>query len=178
MEENYLFHYYEAENGPFRNLSALSNEDAQTVQDNLKLEGIVFASKRSDDYLLIRRQLEELARNIFISKGGKPRKSYPHYMTFGACDWLKEWYRDSKEIKIHIEEFDPRTISFTYGDLFPTMRYRDGKPYRERIYLKHEIIELVKEIGWPQIWNRNGNKGPERYIEVQVWDDKVINKYL
>jgi len=178
MDENYLFHYYEAGAGPFKNLSSLSHEEALRVQDTLKQDGGVFASKRSDNYLLVRRQLEELARELFISKGGKPTKAYPHYMTFGACDWLKEWYRDGKELRIPIEEFDSRTIRFTYGDLFPTMRYKDGKPYRERLYLKHEIIELVKEIGWPQIWNRNGNMGPERYIEVQIWDDKVINKYL
>lgn len=178
MIEQYLYHYYEAEIGPFRNLSALTDEEAERVLDNIKRNKAVFASKRSDDYLAVRRKLEKHARNLFIAKGGKPINSYPHYMTYGACDWLREWYRDGKALKIPLDQFDPATISFTYGDLFPTMRFKDSKPYRDKVYTKPEIIALIEEFGWPQVWNRNGDLGPERYIEVQVWDDRIIQKYL
>lgn len=173
----FLYHYYESIHGPFANLSALSPEEAHKVQDRIRQRGDVFASKRPADYLVIRRQLEERARDIFISKGGKPVNDYPHYMTIGPCDWLKSWYKDGKELSIPIEQFDPKTISFTYGDLFPTMRYKDEKPYREKLYLKDEIVEVIEEFGWPQEWNRLGDKGPERYIEVQIWDDEVVSSY-
>ncbi|TBL67462.1 hypothetical protein [Paenibacillus thalictri] len=178
MQLSYLYHYYEAKNGPFNNLSALSNDEAQKVIDHIRLEGKVFASKRSEDYLIVRRELEEKVRDYFIRKGGKPKKIYPHYMTLGECNWLKEWYTNGKELKIDIEEFDPESISFTYGDLFPTMRYKDGKPYREKLYLKDEIIKLIEIYGLPQEWNKDGKNGPERYIEVQVWDDEVIGRFL
>jgi hypothetical protein len=32
-------------------------------------------------------------------------------------------------------------------------------------------------IGLPQEWNRDGSKGPERYVEAQIWDERVIGKY-
>ncbi|MEC0370626.1 hypothetical protein [Paenibacillus chibensis] len=177
MENLYLYHYYEANKGPFKNLSSLTLKEAQSIMDALKTEENMFASRRSDDYLRIRLELEAKARNDFMQKGGKPKTMFPHYMTLGRCEWLKTWYAEGKEINIHIHEFKPDTLSFTYGDLFPTMRFKDGKPYREQVYTLHEIMNVIKQFGWPQEWNEDGSQGPERYIEVQVWDEKVINKH-
>lgn len=72
----------------------------------------------------------------------------------------------------------PEMMSFTYGDLFPTMRYQDDKPYRGKVYVKNEILQLVDEFGWPQDWNKDGRHGPERYIEVQVWDDRALGPFM
>ncbi|WP_217595538.1 hypothetical protein [Cohnella sp. GbtcB17] len=174
----YLFHYYESKTGPFKNLSALTVSEAQHIMKDLKKDNAVFASKRAEDYLLIRFDLEQRARAAFIQKGGKATKQYPHYMTLGPCNWLKDWYVEGKELKIPIEAFNPESLSFTYGDLFPTMRYNDGKPYRGNVYTLSEIQEIIQRYGWPQEWNHDGAHGPERYIEVQVWDDDAIQHYL
>lgn len=174
----YLYHYYELARGPFLSLTDLPLHEALVIHDRLKENPSLFASKRSDDYLFVRLDLEQRARRQFIDKGGKPLTTTPHYMTLGRCPWLREWYIDGQELEIHIDEFDWRTISFTYGDLFPTMRFKDGKPYREQIYTKNEIYKIIEEYGHPQEWNKAGDKGPERYIEVQVWDDKPLSKYV
>jgi hypothetical protein len=174
----FLHHYYEYECGPFRNLSDLGDEEAEAVQRTLKERGDVFASQRTDDYLTIRRQLEDQAREMFIRKGGEPVRARPHYMTLGACRWIMQWYRDGRELTLRIEEFDPRVISFTYGDLFPTMRYGDGRPYRGQVYTKDEILQVIDEYGLPQDWNADGSRGPERYIEAQIWDDAPLAKLL
>jgi hypothetical protein len=174
----YLYHYYEDERGPFRNLSSLNHDEASHVMDKIRMEGQIFASQRSSNYLNIRRQLEAKAREMFISKGGSPAHSYPHYMTIGKCNWIKEWYKCGKELRIHIDEFDPEHISFTYGDLFPTMRYQDGKPYRGVVYTKQEIMKVIEQFGFPQEWNKDGKLGPERYIEVQVWDDRKLASFF
>ncbi|EHB68595.1 MULTISPECIES: hypothetical protein [Paenibacillus] len=178
MDIQYLFHYYEDSNGPFKNLSSLPLDEAKAVMKAIKAKGSVFASKRPENYLEVRFDLEEKARKLFIQKGGKPKMKYPHYMTLGRCKWLKEWYTTGEEIQIQISEFNPDILSFTYGDLFPTMRYKDGKPYREQIYTFHEIVKIIDEYGLPQAWNPDGDKGPERYIEVQVWDEEVLRKYM
>jgi hypothetical protein len=174
----FLHHYYEQECGPFRNLSDLAQDVAESVQRRLKERGDVFASRRSDDYLAIRRQLEERARDLFIFKGGEPVRARPHYMTLGACEWIRQWYREGRELKLHIDEFAPRTVSFTYGDLFPTMRCGDGRPYRGQVYTRDEIFRLIDEYGLPQDWNRDGSRGPERYIEAQIWDDAPLDRFL
>ncbi|WP_237179043.1 hypothetical protein [Paenibacillus sp. MMS18-CY102] len=123
------------------------------------------------DYLQIRRGLETKTRELFISKGGKPSRKYPHYMTLGQCPWLLDWYPAGKQLEIPLTEFEAQTVSFTYGDLFPTMRCQDGKPYRNQVYTLIEIRHVIDQFGLPQEWNADGSNGPERYIEVQIWDD-------
>lgn len=173
-----LFHYYESGQGPFRNLSSLSVEEASKISEQLRQEGKSFASQRSEDYMIIRRELEKEARNVFINKGGKPRNQFPHYMTLGECEWLESWYKNPKMIAIDWNEFLEESISFTYGDLFPTMRYQDHKPYRKKVFTKNEIMKIIEEFGLPQDWNKSGHNGPERYIEVQIWDEEIIRKFL
>lgn len=169
-----LYHYYEASTGPFRNLSDLPEDEAEMVLKNLRSENKGFASKRSADYLQIRRELEQKARALFIAKGGQPVRKYPHYMTFESCPWLMEWYPNGCELRIPVSAFDPGTISFTYGDLFPAMRVQDSSPYRGQVYTLEEIREVIAVYGLPQTWNPDGKQGPERYIEVQVWDDRRL----
>ena len=55
---NFLSHYYEAAEGPFRNLSDLPEAEAEAVLARIRLAGDRFASRRKDDYLVVRRQLE------------------------------------------------------------------------------------------------------------------------
>lgn len=57
------------------------------------------------------------------------------------------------------------------------MRVKDDKPYRRQVYTKQEIIKVIDKYGMPQDWNEHGDKGPERYIEVQIWDNDVIKRY-
>ncbi|UPK45597.1 hypothetical protein [Paenibacillus pabuli] len=171
------FHYFEKSVGPFRNLSSLSEQDAEAVSQSIQREGRNFASQRSADYMMIRRELEQKAYEQFISKGGKPTNSYPHYMTLGACTWLESWYTEPDWVTISWEDLAADSVSFTYGDLFPTMRYTDDKPYRKQVYTKDEILDVIQSYGWPQVWNREGDFGPERYIEVQVWNERMIRPY-
>ena len=71
--------------------------------------------------------------------------------TFRIFQWkkLSTWYENSACIKIPIEEFDKKTISFTYGDSHPT--------FSDRVH--------------------DGRFGPERYIEAHIWSDEVIRRY-
>mgnify|MGYP000863908596 CR=1 FL=1 len=175
---NFLCHYYEAELGPFLNLSDLPIREAEEIQERIRREGRVFASKRSPDYLKIRRELEDRVRRMFIEKGGKPQRERPHYLVVGECPWLLTWYKCGQELRVPIDLFSGDIVSFTYGDLFPTMRYLDGKPYRCQVYTLSELPDLIKTYGLPQEWNRDGRHGPERYIEAQLWSDKPIAGYL
>jgi hypothetical protein len=172
------YHYYEQEVGPFASLSQLPMEDAERILGQIRAEGTRFASKRAIDYVRVRTELEQLARGLFIDKGGKPKTSVPYYLTLGRCEWLVEWYNNGAELGIPLSSLDPLSVSFTYGDLFPTMRYADAKPYRKKTYMLEEIGQVIDEYGLPQEWNRDGKKGPERYIEVQLWDEEPIIQYL
>jgi hypothetical protein len=178
---DFLCHYYEAADGPFRNLSDLPAPEAEAVLERIRQTGDRFASQRADDYLAVRRGLEERVQELFTAKGGRPKRIRPHYLIVGACPWLKSWYQNGCELRIPLAAFcaeHTASISFTYGDTFPAMRLRDGKPYRGQVYTLAELPGLVRRYGLPQAWNADGKHGPDRYIEAQVWDDEPLRLYV
>lgn len=175
---DYLTHYYEKATGPFSNLSHLPHKQAEQILADIRKEGKRFASRRSGDYMQKRRVLEAKIRMLFESRGGRPKLEHPHYMILGSCSWLKAWYVEGQELQMKLALFPEDCLSFTYGDSFPAMHVHDGKPYRGQVYTIHEIREMISLYGLPQIWNPDGKKGPERYIEAQIWDEAPLLGYL
>jgi hypothetical protein len=165
---NFLSHYYEANIGPFINLSDLNPHQAEKQLARIRQRGETFASQRSADYLSIRRDLEVRIRELFTQEGGQPIRQRPHYMILGACPWGLSWYVNGCELRMRLDDFPTGIVSFTYGDSFPTIRFQDGKPYRDQVFLLDEIPGLVLQFGLPQVWNANGEHGPDRYIEAQI----------
>jgi len=129
-----------------------------------------------------RHYYEEVLRTEFMKKGGIIKRKTPHYMVVEHSPWLSTWHDNSDFIRIPIEEFDARTISFTYGDSHPVFspwpNPMDGKEYRRKLYTYDEILKIIDKYGLPQDWNDDGRFGPERYIEAHVWSDETIEKYI
>lgn len=175
-----LYHYFEKNKGPFYNLSDLNLNKAEEVLHKIRENKDVFASKRNVDYMKRRFEYEDIVRNLFIMKNGIVTRNRPHYMTLGECSWLKEWYEDGQCISIDVEKIDTSCISFTYGDMFPVFGPNGEKSawYRKKVYKYEEILEKIKLHGMPQENNINGEKGPIRYIEAQVWSNEIINTII
>jgi len=178
IQPDFLSHYYEARRGPFRNLSHLPSDEAEGLLARIRQAGTTFAAGRAEDYLQVRRELEDRVRELFAAKGGRPMLRRPHYMILGACGWVKGWYEDGQELRIPLARFRPEEVSFTYGDTFPAMRLADGKPHRGQVYTAAELPGVLQAFGLPQEWNGEGTMGPDRYIEAQVWSDEAIGAYL
>ena len=176
----YLYHYFDKRSGPFRSVTQVPLEEGNSILDQMKNERPdSMCSKRDTDYIKKRSNCEAILRKEFASKGGMMDIASPHYMVVEHSPWLSTWYEEGSFIKIPIEEFDTRKISFTYGDSMPTFspRVNDGKEYRRKVYTYEEILEVIAKYGLPQDWNDDGSKGPERYIEAHVWTDDPIRKY-
>jgi hypothetical protein len=169
-----LTHYYDATRGPLRSLTALPPDEGETIQAQLRASGLGFASQRDADYLVIRRELEARIRALFVSRGGLPQRATPHYFIVGTCDWVLSWYAEGRALSLPIIDFDTATVSLTYGDSFPAMRYHVPQPWRGQVYTLAELPDLVLRFGLPQITNPDGARGPERYIEAQVWSDAPL----
>ena len=74
-----------------------------------------------------------------------------------------------------------RSVSFTYGDTFPTFSpiVTDGLEYRKQVYTYDEILEIVIKYGLPQHNSSNNSMFAQpRYVEAQVWDDAPIHQYV
>jgi hypothetical protein len=174
-----LYHYFEKSKGPLLSLSALSREAAVEIQNKISSENKTFAAQRNERYLPRRLELEKLVHDLFVEKGGKPEKETPHYFVIGECPWLMTWYEKADYIKIPIEEFDLRTVSFTYGDTFPTFspNINDGLEYRKKVYTYDEIIGVIEKYGIPQEkWEKPVFAQP-CYVEAQVWSDEPVLRY-
>ena len=177
----YLYHFFDKRTGPFRSLTSIEPEAAKIIMQQIKEERPDSqCAQRHDKYVEYRRNCETILRREFAAKGGVIEISSPHYMVVEYSPWLSSWYEQSDFIKIPIEEFDIRTLSFTYGDSMPTFspNVNDGKEYRHKLYTYDEILQIIDTYGLPQNWNDDGKYGPERYIEVHVWSDETIKKYL
>ena len=176
----YLYHFFDKRTGPFKSLTAVSAEEAKTVMEKIRRERPNSqCAQRHDKYVEYRHNCENILKREFAKKGGVMEIDSPHYMVVEFSHWLSTWYEQSEYIKIPIEEFDTRTLSFTYGDSMPTFSdsVNDGKEYRKKLYTYEEILQVIDKYGLPQDWNDDGSRGPERYIEVHVWSDKVIKQY-
>ena len=176
-----LYHYYDRTIGPFRNLSDLPLEEAKAVLDRIRKEKPGSQSARKDAlYVEHRRVCEERLRKEFAKKGGRMERRVPHYLVVEYSPWLSTWFENGAFLRIPVEEFDKRTLSFTYGDSMPAFSpfINDGKEYRKKLYNYEEIQDIIARYGLPQDWNDDGHQGPERYIEVHVWSDEVIGRYL
>ncbi len=177
----YLYHYFDKRTGPFKSLTSVSKEEAQKVMEQIKQERPNSqCASRHDKYVQYRHNCEAILRREFAAKGGIMEIENPHYMVVEHSPWLSTWFEQCDFLKIPVEEFDLRTVSFTYGDSMPTFSdsVNDGKEYRKKLYTYDEILQVIEKYGLPQDWNDDGAHGPERYIEVHVWSDETIKKYL
>ncbi len=175
-----LYHYFDKRSGPFKSLTSVPKAEAEIIMEQMKRERPNSqCALRHDKYVEYRHNCEAILRREFAAKGGIMEIMSPHYMVVEHSPWLSTWFEQGDFLKIPIEEFDVRTLSFTYGDSMPTFspKIHDGKEYRHKLYTYPEILKVIEKYGLPQDWNDDGAYGPERYIEVHVWSNKTIKKF-
>lgn len=175
-EERIIYRYFHLnrEKDIFSNLTQLNFSSADEYLAYVRERGLAVKTY-NEEYLRRRFATEAALHEQFVRKGGRPRIRHPYYFTLGRCDdWFYGRKRAFGSAAFRLEEFDPDTISFTYGDSVPTFmeEFQDGKEYRSRVYTLPEIRELIGRYGMPNVWNTFEALGPENYIEVQIWTDE------
>ena len=163
-------------------MSDIPIDEANAVLDVIKkAKPNVMSAARDPEYMDRRHHYESILKAEFEKKGGVIKRAVPHYMIVEHSPWVSAWFEDSAYIKIPIEEFDLKTVSFTYGDSHPVFsngpHAMDGKEYRKKLYTYEEILKIIEKYGLPQDWNDDGRYGPERYVEAHIWCDDTIDKY-
>jgi hypothetical protein len=177
-----LYHYFDKTIGAFVNLSDIPIDEANIILKKIKeSKPNTQSATRQPTYMERRYEIEEILKAEFIKKGGIVRRKSPHYMVVEHSPWLSTWFENGCFVKIPIEEFDLKTVSFTYGDAFPVFsdnRHKmDNKEYRRKLYTYDEMLKIIEKYGLPQDYNDDGAYGPERYVEAHIWSDETIDKY-
>lgn len=147
----------------------------------------VFGAK----YIPLRLAIEEKLRTLFLAAGGKPERQAPHYFVLGSSKWFEGLYPSTKKVVLPISDLDSTTTSITLPDSFTAMRLGEGygiplepiKPYHNRLYLLSELSALVATHGIPvdeptANYSNYVREPFEKYIEVQVWSDRPVRRFL
>lgn len=185
----YLTYYYGAQTIPFRSLSALPDEEAIKIMNELYVDDPVWGRfKNPAWYIQARRQIEQWLRHEFISKGGRPQEDYPIYMVVGACDMLENAAPDGQlaKIQVPISYFKEEDVSFTYIDsMFSYHLGQEKLPdyyqeqYHGKVFTLSEILSIIEERGEPvEGWWGNLPADFFPYIEAQVWNHKILRDFL
>lgn len=184
----YLYHYYERDFGPFSPLTALPFDAAKKVLLEQKATG-KFRNPDIDGFLQKRYERDKKLYNLFIAHGGKPVRTAPIYMMLGEHKQWESAYENPAVIKIPLEEFDPLTVSFTYGDSFAVLNpaLYGKEEFWGKIYFSDEILQIIERFGMPPYVEYDFKRGiyPKdkninhylKYVEAHVWSDDAINKY-
>jgi len=187
-DKAYLYHYFERDVGPFKPLTALPFEKAKEVLIDQKDAG-KFYHPNIDQFLQKRYDHDKKLYDTFIARGGRPQLTTPIYMMFGEHKQWVSAYENPEIIKISLTEFDPKTISFTYGDSFAVFDSAlfGEEEYWNKIYFIDEILKIIDRHGFPPHVEYDFKRGiypldrhinhQLKYVEAHVWDDTILNKY-
>ncbi|WP_216594182.1 hypothetical protein [Synechococcus sp. PCC 6312] len=174
-----------------KNICSYPDEMAEQFLSTLKESG-----KRAwlhPGYLEERRRVEAWLYSEFVRKGKKPHLQSPRYFVLGENDDFFQkngFFSDANPAKLQIplSLFSSDMISFTYPDSMPSLAiatdttgrgdsYR--KPIHGQVFTAEEIIEVIQEYGMPgDKWKTEEYWRYDRFIEVQVWDDRPIWEFL
>ena len=182
----HLCHYYERGQPPFRTLTSLPPEEARAI---VRVQLADMTESFVDGFLRRRYGRDQALRDAFIAIGGQPRRSAPVYFTLGPNEGMKTWFDDPAHIEIPVSEFDPGTVSFTYGDSFTVFNpaLDTGEEWWGRVYRYDEILRLIDAFGFPEDppYHMKKRIFPEgrhinhilKFVEAHVWSDEVLDRY-
>lgn len=186
----YISHYYVRGSKPFQTISELDDDAWQKLCVELeerRLNDPSYNRRFGPRYRSVRLEAEEKLRACFRAKGGLIQRKAPIYFCLGSSNWW--WgFCDHREVRINLQNVDPRTISFTYPDSFTSMgmleRFgirHEPRPYHGQVFTLDEIQEVVNEYGMPGGASLSGyteyhQEGLEIYIEAQLWSDEPLER--
>lgn len=189
---DYLLHFYRKGTQPFRSLSALPDAVAESIMQDLYVEGSLIWERFKDPaaYLQARRQTEQWLRSAFIAKGGDPQEPYPVYMVLGRSRWVEKMadaatLASTAEIRVPLSIFRECDVSFTYPDSMVTLLLESQKnpdyyqpDYHGKLFTLPEILAIVAAKGLPdEGWETNVPSTLAHYIEAQVWNHRRLWEY-
>ena len=89
----YLYHYFDKRSGPFRSLTALTQDEADSVLAKIKQDRpSSLTAQRDADYISKRMNCERIVRKEAENKGILMDISSPHYLVVENSPWLSTWF--------------------------------------------------------------------------------------
>jgi hypothetical protein len=188
-----LYHYYKKGSVTFDSLTENDDETAIQLMKSLYIKDSLLWERFAEpkQYLDARRYTEKWLHDEFAKNGGQPKTINPIYFVFGNSIWYEknETSRIQMEtgiIKIPLEIFSDKEISFTYPDSMLTLLLAYQKipqyylpEYHGKVFCLREIKKIINENGLPGYeWNPILPEKMPNYIEAQVWNKNKLLEYI
>jgi hypothetical protein len=177
-----ITHNYDPDRGACRNICDLPDAEASKILDEIRRSGL---RSIKPDYLQRRRLTEEWLGRERFRKLGPTRLERPVYFFLGNFADGTDPSR-LMSLVLPLREFPPEALTFTYSDSMASLPIatRDElrlyrKPYHGQVFTLDEIKSAIDEWGMPgDRWKSDLTMKYDRFIEVQVWDDRPIRQRL
>ncbi|MGF1593539.1 MAG: hypothetical protein ACFCUW_09680 [Kiloniellaceae bacterium] len=177
-----ITHNYHPARGALQNLCCLPRGEAEAILSEIRAAGL---ARLRQDYLERRLETERWLLGECTRKLGPPHLAHPLYFFLGDfADGLDPARPASLVMPLAV--LPPDVVTFTYPDSMaslPLGKERgdsgDRKPYHGQVFTLAEIKDVVAAYGLPgDRWKTDPPLCYDRFIEVQVWDDRPVRDYL
>jgi hypothetical protein len=177
-----ITHNFDPLRGPFRNICNLPEAEAQKILDEINASG---KRRIRENYLRRRMRTETWLLAERKKKLGPPRMERPIYFFLGNMADGADASRP-RSVVIPVTAFPADVLTFTYPDSmssFPIGTREDRaiyrKPYHGQVFTLEEIRSVISEFGMPdERWKSEETMRFEKFVEVQVWDDRPLRRFL
>jgi hypothetical protein len=177
-----ITHNYDPRRGALQNLCSLPRVAAEGLLLEIRQSG---RPGIKPNYLERRLETERWLLAERTRKLGNPRLSHPIYFFLGDfADGLDPSRPAS--LVMPLAALPPDVVTFTYPDSMASLPLgnargdaRERKPYHGEVFTLAEIKDIVAAYGLPgERWKTDLSMRYDRFIEVQVWDDRPVRGYL
>ncbi len=174
LDNIFIVHYCHPNCKPFQNIMRLPKEKAFALADKLAYDNpnttAFYRFADFENYYPKRLKTDEILYQKFVALGGKPKEKHPLSFVLQGCDYLNEWFGNGVIYRIALKNVDSESVSFTLGDSCAQYE-RTGNI---EMVTKEQLLARIEKFDY-NIENFMGYvKENYSYIEVQVWNDKVI----
>lgn len=164
------------------NVCDLEPGEAECVLDRIRQSG-----RRQIKPNYLRRRFETEAWLIAERHrllGGTPRER-PIYFFLGDFADGKDPSRPCSLV-MPLRMLPADVVTFTFPDSMASLpigtrdeHRQERRPYHGRVFSLNEIKEVIGEFGMPDAsWMADHRRRFDRYVEVQVWDERPISDFL
>ncbi len=175
-------HNYDPRGVLLGSLCDLHPVEADRVLDRIRISG-----RRQIKQNYLRRRLETEAWLITERRRllGSTRRERPIYFFLGNFADGKDPSRPCSLV-MPLQALPKDVVTFTYPDSMASLPigtldgHRDERrPYHGRVFLFDEIKEVIAKFGMPDAsWAEDRRRRFDRFVEVQVWDERPIIDFL
>lgn len=170
-----ITHNFHPARGAFRNVCSLPRDDAERIIASIRHDGHAYIN---DSYFTRRLKTEDWPIAERSRKIGTTRLERPIYFFLGnmADGWDKS---RPASIVLPLAMFDAEAVTFTFPDSMTSCpstnrNYSGTCPWRGDVFTLAEITEIVARHGFPDPSLPREKRGPDSFIEVQIWDDRPL----